>query len=38
MPDDIAFVDSIPHTATGKVLKTTLRDQFRNYSFPNAAA
>jgi fatty-acyl-CoA synthase len=38
MPDDIAFVDSIPHTATGKVLKTALRDQFRNYSFPNAAA
>jgi fatty-acyl-CoA synthase len=38
MPDDIAFVDNIPHTATGKVLKTALRDQFSNYSFPNAAA
>jgi 3-(methylthio)propionyl---CoA ligase len=38
MPDDIAFVDGIPHTATGKILKTALRDQFRSYSFPDAAA
>ncbi|MGE5157351.1 MAG: fatty-acid--CoA ligase [Gemmatimonas sp.] len=38
MPDDVAFVDGIPHTATGKILKTALREQFRNYSFPNAAA
>jgi fatty-acyl-CoA synthase len=38
MPDDIAFVDGIPHTATGKILKTALRDTFKNYSFPNAAA
>jgi fatty-acyl-CoA synthase len=38
MPDDVAFVDGIPHTATGKILKTTLRDQFKSYSFPNAAA
>jgi fatty-acyl-CoA synthase len=38
MPDDIAFVDGIPHTATGKILKTALRDQFKAYSFPNAAA
>lgn len=38
MPDDVAFVDSIPHTATGKILKTALRDQFKSYSFPNAAA
>lgn len=37
MPDDVAFVDSIPHTATGKILKTALREQFRGYSFPNAA-
>ena len=26
MPDDVAFVDEIPHTATGKILKSTLRD------------
>jgi fatty-acyl-CoA synthase len=38
MPDDVAFVDAIPHTATGKILKTALRDQFKSYSFPNAAA
>jgi fatty-acyl-CoA synthase len=38
MPDDVQFVDAIPHTATGKILKTSLRDQFKSYSFPNAAA
>jgi fatty-acyl-CoA synthase len=37
MPDDITFVASIPHTATGKILKTTLRDRFKGYSFPNPA-
>ena len=34
MPDDVAFVDEIPHTATGKIQKTTLRDQFRDYRLP----
>jgi fatty-acyl-CoA synthase len=38
MPDDIVFVEAIPHTATGKILKTALRDQFKTYSLPNAAA
>jgi fatty-acyl-CoA synthase len=38
MPDDVAFVDSIPHTATGKILKTALREQFKDYSLPTAAA
>jgi fatty-acyl-CoA synthase len=38
MPDDVVFVEGIPHTATGKILKTALRDQFKSYSFPNAAA
>ena len=36
MPDDVAFVDGIPHTATGKIQKTVLRDQFKDYSFPEA--
>jgi fatty-acyl-CoA synthase len=36
MPDDVAFVDGIPHTATGKILKTALRDQFKSYSFPKS--
>jgi fatty-acyl-CoA synthase len=38
MPDDVQFVDSIPHTATGKILKTALRDQFKDYQFPTAVA
>ena len=38
MPDDVAFVKAIPHTATGKILKTSLRDQFKDYSLPTAAA
>src|SRR4029078_6653950 len=38
MPDDVAFVEGIPHTATGKILKTALREQFKAYRFPNAAA
>ena len=29
MPDDVAFVDEIPHTATGKILKTALREQLQ---------
>ena len=36
MPDDIVFVDEIPHTATGKILKTALREQFRDYRLPTA--
>jgi 3-(methylthio)propionyl---CoA ligase len=36
-PDDIVFVDELPHTATGKLLKTKLREQFKNYRFPTAA-
>jgi len=38
MPEDVAFVDGIPHTATGKIQKTALRDQFKDYRFPDAAA
>jgi acyl-CoA synthetase (AMP-forming)/AMP-acid ligase II len=38
MPDDVVFVDEIPHTATGKIQKMTLREQFRNYDFPAATA
>jgi fatty-acyl-CoA synthase len=34
MPDDVAFVDEIPHTATGKIKKTTLRDRFAGYRLP----
>lgn len=31
MPDDVVFVESIPHTATGKISKLQLREQFKEY-------
>ncbi len=34
MPDDIAFVDELPHTATGKVSKLQLRERFKNHKLP----
>jgi fatty-acyl-CoA synthase len=34
IPDDVQFVDTIPHTATGKISKKDLRDQFSDYQFP----
>lgn len=36
LPDDVAFVDEIPHTATGKIQKITLREQFKDYRLPTA--
>jgi 3-(methylthio)propionyl---CoA ligase len=36
LPDDVVFVDNLPHTATGKLLKTKLRDDFRDYKLPTA--
>jgi len=38
MPDDVVIVDEIPHTATGKIQKITLRERFRNYVLPTATA
>ena len=38
IPDDVIFVDEIPHTATGKIQKTTLRERFKNYAMPNVSA
>jgi fatty-acyl-CoA synthase len=31
MPDDVVFVNELPHTATGKLSKLTLRQQFKDY-------
>ncbi len=31
MPDDILFIDSLPHTATGKIKKVNLKEQYRDY-------
>jgi fatty-acyl-CoA synthase len=36
LPDEILFVDSLPHTATGKLLKTALRAQYRDYELATA--
>jgi fatty-acyl-CoA synthase len=38
LPDDVVFVDEIPHTATGKIQKTTLREQLKDYVLPTAVA
>ncbi len=38
MPDDVVFVDEIPHTATGKIQKLILRQTFKDYQLPTAAA
>jgi fatty-acyl-CoA synthase len=34
LPDDVAFVPELPHTATGKLQKMKLREQFRGYQLP----
>ncbi|NIV17951.1 MAG: long-chain-fatty-acid--CoA ligase [Woeseiaceae bacterium] len=34
VPTDAVFVDELPHTATGKVKKVELRQQFADYQFP----
>jgi fatty-acyl-CoA synthase len=35
MPDDVIFIEEIPHTATGKIKKTALREQFVDYKLPS---
>jgi fatty-acyl-CoA synthase len=34
MPDDVVFVDQLPHTATGKLQKMKLREQFKTHRLP----
>ncbi|MGJ7522513.1 3-(methylthio)propionyl-CoA ligase [Variovorax sp. LT1P1] len=34
IPDDVLFVEAIPLGATGKILKTKLREQFKDYRLP----
>lgn len=38
IPDDVVFVDQIPHTATGKILKTALRQAYKDYALPDRMA
>jgi fatty-acyl-CoA synthase len=33
-PDAVEFINEMPHTATGKIQKTTLRDMFADFQFP----
>ncbi|MCU0950405.1 MAG: 3-(methylthio)propionyl-CoA ligase [Burkholderiaceae bacterium] len=37
VPDDVVFVDAIPLGATGKMLKTRLREQFKDHRLPGSA-
>jgi fatty-acyl-CoA synthase len=34
IPDDVVFVEQLPHTATGKLLKTKLRQDFKDHKLP----
>ncbi len=36
LPDDVQFVDELPHTATGKLNKLALRARFQDYQFPDS--
>lgn len=34
LPDDVVFLDELPHTPTGKVLKRGLRERFKDHALP----
>ena len=36
LPDDVVFVETLPHSATGKLQKSRLREQFKDYMLPTA--
>jgi acyl-CoA synthetase (AMP-forming)/AMP-acid ligase II len=38
LPDDVAFVAELPHTATGKLLKMKLREMFKDHPLPERPA
>jgi fatty-acyl-CoA synthase len=35
LPNDVVFVEELPHTATGKLLKVALRERFRDHQLPD---
>jgi len=37
LPDDVVFIEELLHTAIGKILKTKLRSEYRDYKLPEAA-
>jgi len=38
MPNGLVFVKELPHTATGKLSKLQVRQQFKDYRFPDDPA
>jgi fatty-acyl-CoA synthase len=36
MPDDVVFVNELPHTAVGKLHKLKLREQYFDHLLPTA--
>jgi fatty-acyl-CoA synthase len=36
LPDDVVFVDELPHTSTGKIHKMALRERFKDHVLPTA--
>jgi 3-(methylthio)propionyl---CoA ligase len=34
LPDDVVVLEELPHTATGKIMKTQLREMFRDHQLP----
>jgi len=36
LPDEVLFVDELPHTATGKLLKTAIRAEYKDYKLAAA--
>jgi fatty-acyl-CoA synthase len=37
LPDEVKFIDELPHTATGKILKRALRDEYKDYKLKSLA-
>ncbi|GAA6184653.1 long-chain-fatty-acid--CoA ligase [Aliiglaciecola sp. NS0011-25] len=35
LPEDVVFANELPHTATGKLNKLALRDNYKDYEFPH---
>lgn len=38
MPDDVSIVEELPHTATGKLLKSELRERYADQVLPSVVA
>jgi 3-(methylthio)propionyl---CoA ligase len=36
LPDDVVVLDELPHTATGKVMKTRLREMYQDHKLPQS--